>query len=85
VARDVQQFVKCIQELAARWDRLHSMRVADRAYALTKSWDRVFEAVYAGYERELKNCHSAGKKSGFGRDRGYARAKVTLAGPGKTA
>jgi phosphatidylinositol alpha 1,6-mannosyltransferase len=62
VARDVQEFVKCIKELAARRDRLDRMRSTARAYALASSWDRVFEAVYAGYERGLKNCHSAGKK-----------------------
>jgi len=30
-----------------------AMRVAARAYALTASWDSVFEGVYAGYEKTL--------------------------------
>jgi hypothetical protein len=29
------------------------MRIAARAHALTKSWDAVFEGVYAGYEAML--------------------------------
>lgn len=30
-----------------------AMRVAARAYALTASWDSVFEGVYAGYEKTM--------------------------------
>jgi hypothetical protein len=62
VARDVQEFVRRIQEIASNSDLLETMRLAAGAYALTASWDSVFEAVYAGYERGLKNCHGAGKK-----------------------
>jgi len=34
----------------------------ERAQALSASWDAVFESVYAGYERGLRNGSLAGKK-----------------------
>jgi hypothetical protein len=35
------------------------MRHAARAYALTASWDSVFEGVYAGYETILPHVEQA--------------------------
>jgi glycosyltransferase involved in cell wall biosynthesis len=45
------QFTAVIREILADPDRHAEMRKAARAYALTASWDSVFEGVYAAYER----------------------------------
>ncbi len=47
------QFTSAIAGLLADPGRLADMRLAARAYALTASWDSVFEGVYAGYEAIL--------------------------------
>jgi hypothetical protein len=39
--------------LANDRDRLKEMRKAARIYALTCSWDAVFDRVYAGYQAAL--------------------------------
>jgi len=44
------QFAAAIAELLADPVRLAEMRKAARAYALTASWDSVFEGIYAAYE-----------------------------------
>jgi phosphatidylinositol alpha 1,6-mannosyltransferase len=62
VARNVQEFARCILDVAGRQDLLESMRISARNYAIATSWDQVFEAVYAGYERGLKSCAAAGKR-----------------------
>ena len=43
-------FSNAIATLASDRARLEKMRIASRAYALTCSWDAVFDRVYAGYE-----------------------------------
>lgn len=45
-----EDFVPAIASLAQNQSRLTEMRVAARAYALTCSWDAVFDRVYKGYE-----------------------------------
>jgi glycosyltransferase involved in cell wall biosynthesis len=45
------QFAPAIREILADPDRHAEMRKAARAYALTASWDSVFEGVYAAYQR----------------------------------
>jgi glycosyltransferase involved in cell wall biosynthesis len=45
------QFTTAIAGLLAEPARLAQMRRAARAYALTASWDSVFEAIYAAYEK----------------------------------
>jgi phosphatidylinositol alpha 1,6-mannosyltransferase len=45
------QFVAAITEILADPVRHAAMRQAARAYALTASWDSVFEGVYTAYER----------------------------------
>jgi glycosyltransferase involved in cell wall biosynthesis len=45
------QFTPAIREILADPDRHAVMRQAARAYALTASWDSVFEGVYAAYQR----------------------------------
>src|ERR1039457_6488983 len=44
------QFTEAIAGLLVDPRRLDQMRQAARAYALTASWDSVFEGVYAAYE-----------------------------------
>ena len=44
------QFTSAIEGLLAAPGHLAEMRLAARAYALTASWDSVFEGVYAEYE-----------------------------------
>ena len=62
VARNVQEFVSRILDVARQPDLLRSMRISGRNYAIGTSWDKVFEAVYAGYERRLKSCAADGKR-----------------------
>jgi glycosyltransferase involved in cell wall biosynthesis len=45
------QFTAAITEILADPARHAAMREAARAYALTASWDSVFEGVYEGYQR----------------------------------
>jgi glycosyltransferase involved in cell wall biosynthesis len=47
------QFTSAIREILADPARHAAMRQAARAYALTASWDSVFEGVYAAYQRLL--------------------------------
>jgi phosphatidylinositol alpha 1,6-mannosyltransferase len=46
-----EQFLPAIKEILGDSARHAAMRQAARAYALTASWDAVFEGVYAGYKR----------------------------------
>jgi glycosyltransferase involved in cell wall biosynthesis len=61
VAHSAQEFVDHILQLATAPDRLRQMRAAARTSAAFASWDNVFEAVYAGYERGLRNRAAVGK------------------------
>jgi glycosyltransferase involved in cell wall biosynthesis len=45
------QFTAAIREILADPGRHAEMRKAARAYALTASWDAVFEGIYAAYQR----------------------------------
>ena len=44
------QFAEAIADSLSDPVRLDQMRQAARAYALTASWDSVFEGIYAAYE-----------------------------------
>jgi phosphatidylinositol alpha 1,6-mannosyltransferase len=48
-----EDFAAAIAEILADKAKLEKMRKAARAYALTASWDSVFEGVYKGYETAL--------------------------------
>ena len=48
-----EAFTAAIAGLIADPARLAAMRTAARAYALTASWDAVFEGVYTGYQQIL--------------------------------
>jgi glycosyltransferase involved in cell wall biosynthesis len=62
VARDLPEFGNYIQTLATRAAQRETMRAAARTFAMTKSWDAVFESVYSAYERGLRENSAAGKK-----------------------
>lgn len=55
IAPDVE-FAQAIAELIEEPELLREMRRAARDYALTASWDAVFEGVYAGYRSILPLC-----------------------------
>ncbi len=55
------EFTEAIARLLDDPDQLEEMRRAARAYALTASWDSVFEGVYAEYEAILPHAAMAGK------------------------
>ncbi|HUB53347.1 MAG TPA: glycosyltransferase [Terracidiphilus sp.] len=48
-----EEFAGAVAGIIADRARLEEMRKAARAYALTASWDSVFEGVYRGYESIL--------------------------------
>lgn len=50
---DDARFASAIAEILAHPERHESMRIAARAYALTMSWDSVFEGVYKRYTQLL--------------------------------
>jgi glycosyltransferase involved in cell wall biosynthesis len=77
VARDPQEFMIRIQDLATRPAQRETMRTAARAHAMTASWDAVFESVYAGYERGLRESIGVGKRI---RTRPHAGVAATPAG-----
>jgi phosphatidylinositol alpha 1,6-mannosyltransferase len=54
VACGLQEFAGRIHRLATHPAQRETMRAAARARAMTASWDAVFESVYTGYERVLK-------------------------------
>jgi phosphatidylinositol alpha 1,6-mannosyltransferase len=53
VAYNFDEFVGFTAMLMARPDLLSTMRAAARQQALTTSWDRIFDGVYAAYENVL--------------------------------
>ena len=55
------QFAEAIAGLLDDPGRLGQMRSAARAYALTASWDSVFEGIYADYETILP-CGASAKR-----------------------
>ncbi len=62
MAGDLAGFVSRLQWLIQNPAQVTAMRVAARVHALSASWDNVFEAVYAGYERGLRSGSAASKK-----------------------
>jgi phosphatidylinositol alpha 1,6-mannosyltransferase len=49
-----EDFARAAADLATNRGRLPSMRVEARKYALTQSWDSVFESVYQAYLHALR-------------------------------
>jgi phosphatidylinositol alpha 1,6-mannosyltransferase len=68
VARDLHDFVGCVQILASERRLLEGMRLAARKQALDASWDHVFEAVYSGYA-QVKNRATVQQTVGASRER----------------
>jgi phosphatidylinositol alpha 1,6-mannosyltransferase len=62
VARNLEEFRDRVMELARQPERLARMRSAARQQALAASWDKVFENVYAGYERGLRGALPSDKR-----------------------
>jgi len=54
-----EEFAAAIAEILAEPAKHAAMRVAARAYALTASWDSVFEGVYAGYAGIIPQAKAA--------------------------
>jgi glycosyltransferase involved in cell wall biosynthesis len=54
------EFAAAIAGVLADPARHEQMREAARSYALTASWDSVFEGVYAAYEMMLTHTHGSG-------------------------
>jgi glycosyltransferase involved in cell wall biosynthesis len=54
-----EAFTAAILEILRNPAQLVAMRLAARAYALTASWDSVFEGVYAGYDAILPAWQTA--------------------------
>ncbi len=49
VAKDLNDFVEYTVQLMDDREKLAEMKAAAREYAMSKSWDAVFESVYDGY------------------------------------
>jgi len=62
VTNNLQEFCASILQLARRPELRQNMGAAARGHALTASWDTVFESVFNGYERGLRESVPAGKK-----------------------
>ena len=62
IANRRDEFAGYISRLQNHPSELARMRAASRAEACAASWDSVFSAVYAGYERGLTAAKVAGKK-----------------------
>ncbi len=54
IAKDFDEFVAAVALLLTHPDLLSSMRTAARQYALSTSWDPIFESIYKTYERHLQ-------------------------------
>jgi glycosyltransferase involved in cell wall biosynthesis len=54
-----EQFAAAVSGILANPAKHAEMRPAAREYALTASWDAVFEGVYAGYETVLPQQEQA--------------------------
>jgi len=63
VAKGLGDFVNRVMLLASQPELLTRMRHSGRKYALTASWDLVFESIYARYEQWLR-IWSRGKRIG---------------------
>jgi len=68
VARDAE-FSRVIAGLLADPARLRRMRNAARGYALTASWDAVFEGVYAHYSKAVSGLRASAGRGGADMDR----------------
>ena len=61
VANNFDEFVAAVALLLTRPDLLSSIRTTARQYALSISWEPIFESVYKAYERHLQVGDGAGR------------------------
>ncbi|MBA2606862.1 MAG: glycosyltransferase [Acidobacteria bacterium] len=50
IAKNFEEFVKYSLELMDNSDKLNNMKIKSREFALSRSWNAVFESVYAAYD-----------------------------------
>jgi glycosyltransferase involved in cell wall biosynthesis len=50
IAKNFEEFVKYSLELMDNSDKLNNMKTKSREFALSRSWNAVFESVYAAYD-----------------------------------
>jgi phosphatidylinositol alpha 1,6-mannosyltransferase len=60
-AKNFDEFVAAVALLLTHPDLLSSMRTAARQYALSTSWDPIFESMYKTYERHLQVSDVVGR------------------------
>lgn len=76
VAQSSSEFAPYVRHLAGDAQRMQAMREAARSSAMQASWDAIFEGVYAGYRRELRDCPAGGRNA-----RVRPQTTVAAAGP----
>jgi glycosyltransferase involved in cell wall biosynthesis len=64
IAENLEDFVKFSLELMENPEKLAKMKQASREFALSRSWDSVFEEVYDSYAEAYKK-RAAQKKTEF--------------------
>jgi len=64
VAKSLADFVNGVMLLASQPELLSRMRRSGRKYALTASWDAVFESLYERYDQYLR-LSSRSKQAGL--------------------
>jgi phosphatidylinositol alpha 1,6-mannosyltransferase len=62
VAGTSDEFAKCTAALMEQPELLRSMRGAARQYAISSSWDKVFEGMYSAYEQHLSSPELLGER-----------------------
>lgn len=61
VAKNFDEFVACTAILLVQPELLAAMREAARRYALSTSWERIFEDMYEAYDRCLYAANRVGR------------------------
>jgi phosphatidylinositol alpha 1,6-mannosyltransferase len=61
VAKDIDEFVKLAIELMDNPEKSMKMKLMAREYMVAKSWDSVFDSVYAAYDRVLEIAKEKGQ------------------------
>ena len=79
IAKNLVEFRDRVMDLARDPELLARMRTAARQQALASSWDKVFENVYAGYERGLRGELPSDKRLRRVRGRAFPRIDARVA------
>lgn len=59
VAKDLEDFTRYTIQLMEQPEKLAEMKRASREYAMSRSWDSVFESVYAAYYEAVEIAEAA--------------------------